>query len=196
MQARRAEEQGARAGVIELKLRDLAQLFDSLDPSPFHERDLDPKAAEFIGAWAHDYPRNLPLELVVHLAEPPRDRELAASAESAIQSYFAELAQTTRRELRMLFSVGRTSLLIGLAFLVACTAASRLLARLGDPQLFRIGAYGLEIAGWVAMWRPFEIFLYDWWPVLRRRRHYERLASMRVTLRIPVSTGERPPAHS
>ena len=27
----------------------------------------------------------------------------------------------------------------------------------------------LLIFGWVANWRPIEIFLYEWWPVVRRR---------------------------
>jgi hypothetical protein len=35
---------------------------------------------------------------------------------------------------------------------------------------------GLVIVGWVANWRPIEIFLYEWWPMSRRRRLYERLA--------------------
>ncbi len=30
--------------------------------------------------------------------------------------------------------------------------------------------------GWVANWRPMEIFLYDWWPLSRKRHRYERLA--------------------
>ncbi|WP_415176918.1 hypothetical protein [Porticoccus sp.] len=41
---------------------------------------------------------------------------------------------------------------------------------------------GLMIGGWVAMWRPMEIFLYRWWPIVRRRRTYIRLAEMPVTV--------------
>ena len=171
--------------MIELELRDLAQLFNSMDPSPFHERDLDPKAEEFIVGWANDYPRGTPLELIVHLSQAPRDPARVAMVEPAIQGYFAELVQVTRRELRTLFSIGRASLLIGLAFLAACTVASRLVGSLGEQPYYRIGAFGLEIAGWVAMWRPFEIFLYDWWPILRRRRQYQRLARMPVSVRTP-----------
>jgi hypothetical protein len=42
----------------------------------------------------------------------------------------------------------------------------------------------LVIGGWVAMWRPLEIFLYDWWPIRAERQLYERLSVMpvRVTL--------------
>ena len=34
--------------LIEVHVADLKQLFHSLDPTPFRERDLDPKAEEFI----------------------------------------------------------------------------------------------------------------------------------------------------
>jgi hypothetical protein len=101
---------------------------------------------------------------------------LVAKVAPAIRAYFADQIEVTRRELRTLFSIGRASLVIGLAFLAICTVASRLIAGLGEQPYYRIGAFGLEIAGWVAMWRPFEIFLYDWWPILRQRRRYQRLA--------------------
>jgi hypothetical protein len=171
--------------VIELELRELSQLFNTFDPSPFHERDLDPKAEEFIIGWAEDYPPGTPLALTVHLSETPRDPTLLEKVEPAIHAHFAERVRVSHRELRSLFSIGRASLLIGLAFLAVCTIASRLVANLGAHPFYRIGAFGLEIAGWVAMWRPFEIFLYDWWPILRRRRQYERLARMPVQVSTP-----------
>jgi len=39
---------------------------------------------------------------------------------------------------------------------------------------------GLLILGWVAMWKPVEIFLYDWWPDLDRRRLFERIAHIQI----------------
>ena len=36
------------ANCIEVNLRDVNQLFNTMDPSPFHERDLDSDAEEFI----------------------------------------------------------------------------------------------------------------------------------------------------
>jgi len=40
----------------------------------------------------------------------------------------------------------------------------------------------LLIFGWVANWRPIEIFLYEWWPIVRRRNLYRRLAAAEVDL--------------
>ena len=36
------------------------------------------------------------------------------------------------------------------------------------------------IIGWVAMWRPLEIFLYEWVPVRRRCRILAKLSKMPV----------------
>lgn len=39
---------------------------------------------------------------------------------------------------------------------------------------------GMLIIGWVAMWRPLEIFLYEWVPIRRRCRVLAKLAKMPV----------------
>jgi hypothetical protein len=41
---------------------------------------------------------------------------------------------------------------------------------------------GLAIGGWVAMWRPLEVFLYDWWPIRADARRFDRLATMPVRI--------------
>jgi hypothetical protein len=57
---------------IELKLRDMRQLFNSMDPSPFQMRDLDDDAEEFIVSWAHAYSLEEPITLRIQLEEWPR----------------------------------------------------------------------------------------------------------------------------
>lgn len=37
---------------IQIKLHDLNQLFNTMDPSPFYEKDLDADAEKFIVSWA------------------------------------------------------------------------------------------------------------------------------------------------
>ena len=34
------------------------------------------------------------------------------------------------------------------------------------------------IGGWVAMWRPLEVFLYDWWQIRAEARLFDRLSSV------------------
>lgn len=166
---------------INLKLRELAQLFNSLDPSPFLDRDLDDDAEEFIVSWAREYPSAHSFDLVVHLSTAPEPQR-AAEIESAVRHYFASRAEIKRREFRLLLRRGHASLIIGLLFLATCLLLSGFADRLGYTSLRGIVREGLIIAGWVAMWRPLEIYLYDWWPLRAEWQMLERLARMRVRL--------------
>ena len=176
---------GKEIARIELKLRDINQLFHTLDPSPFLERSLDEAAEAFIVSWARDLPHQADFELLVHLPDPRPDGDLQAQVESAVQTHFRYLAEGKRREFRQLMARGRTSLLIGLTFLGLCMVVGNALASVGDSALFLFGRESLLIGGWVAMWRPIEIFLYDWWGVRRQERDYQRLGCMPVRIAGP-----------
>jgi hypothetical protein len=167
---------------LDLRLRDLAQLFNSMDPAPFLERDLDRDAEEYIESWATAYAPGSRFNITVHLQQAPEQPEPERLISEAIHNYFSFKAELVRRELRQLLRQGRTSLVIGLCFLVACLAAAEAIGREAGGDLPAIGKEGLIIIGWVAMWRPVEIFLYDWWPLLRRRRTYQSLGRAHVSV--------------
>jgi len=165
--------------LIEVKVQSVHQLFNSMDPSPFHERDLDHDAEQFIVGWAQEHPLRMPLRLVVHLGEPPEKADIAES----IHHYFAYRADVTRRELRLLLREGWVSLLIGLAFLAVCeTIAHTLTAYLG--RWHPVMREGLTIIGWVAMWRPLDIYLYRWWPIRHLGGIYRKLSRVPVEIRV------------
>jgi hypothetical protein len=42
--------------VIEVRIAELRQLFNAIDPSPFNNAILDPRAEEFIVDWSRDFP--------------------------------------------------------------------------------------------------------------------------------------------
>ncbi len=171
---------------IELRLRELSQLFNSMDPSPFVDRDLDRDAEEFILGWAQELPAGREFELVIFLETlPPPDR--AAGTEDAVRRYFASRAEMKGRELRQLMRRGRTSLLVGLLFLGGCFLLSLLVGRMGLGHFSVLGKEGLTIVGWVAMWRPLEIYLYDWWPLREEKVMFLRLSRMSVRLVPPVA---------
>ena len=167
---------------IELNLREVGQLFNTMDPAPFPDRDLDRDAEEFILSWVGEFPLHEPVALVVHLAELPAENPQPA-VEQGVHHYFAYRARLNRMELRRLFSDGQKSLLIGLAFLSVCLIASHALGGKDTGTFRSIAHESLTIAGWVAMWRPMQIYLYDWWPVRRRSQLYQKLARMHVEVR-------------
>lgn len=151
-----------------------------MDPTPFHHKDLDPKAEDFIVSWAMEHPHDAELRIVIHLAQKPAEGDAAEVARQAINNYFAYRAEHAQREFRQLMQRGRTSLAIGLAFLASCLLAADAVGKLGSGTLITIMKESVIIGGWVAMWRPLEIFLYSWWPLRRERRIYEKLARAEV----------------
>jgi hypothetical protein len=168
---------------IQLRIQDLAQLFHTLDPFPFRERDLDATVEEYVVGWAGELPTSQPIAIMVHLPKAQADREEAQHIGDAIRRYFAYRADAVGWELRDLFRNGRSALAIGLAVLAACIIAGKAGEDVLPPgYLHRFFNEALIILGSVANWRPLEIFLYDWWPIVRRRRLYRRLALASVQL--------------
>jgi hypothetical protein len=165
---------------ISLRLREIGQLFNSMDPTPFHHRDLDPEAEKFIESWAQEFPAGSRFVLVVHLEKRPAQGDAAALLGESIDNYFGYEAQMAERELKRLLRLGRTSLGVGLAFLTLCTLGAKAVAGVGGGPYAEILREGLVIAGWVAMWRPIQIFLYEWWPITRRRRMLQNLSRAQV----------------
>src|SRR2546427_3523365 len=155
-----------KCSVIEVHVGELKQLFNAIDPSPFRDKDLDPKAEEFIVGWAKELPRDATLALVVDLDREAGLPDEAAVLRDAIHEFFSQRAQAYRQRLRELFRVGRTSLVIGLVALTSAIALGDFLAALmKGSRVAEIVRESLTIGGWVSMWRPLEIVLYDYWPI-------------------------------
>ncbi|HYL13356.1 MAG TPA: hypothetical protein VEV41_09975 [Terriglobales bacterium] len=162
----------------------MKQLFNAIDPSPFRDKDLDPKAEEFIVGWAKDLPRDATLALLVDLDREAGLPDEAAVLRNAIHEFFRHRAETYRQRLRELFRVGRTSLVIGLVALAAAIALGDFLAALmKGSRIGEILRESLTIGGWVSMWRPLEVFLYDWWPIRNEAQLSDRLAAMPARIR-------------
>ncbi len=138
--------------VIEVRVVELRQVFDAMDPSPFQDRDLDPRAAEYIVEWTRELPRSASLALLVHLdrsAGLPDESDLLGDA---IRRFFGGRANAARARLKLLFRSGRVSLIIGVAFLTGAFAVSRYIGGLlpshGFDELLQVS---VVIGGWVAM---------------------------------------------
>lgn len=174
--------------VIEVRVPELARLFNAIDPSPLYERDLDAGAEEFIVGWAREAPGSATLALLVHVDRATPRLQEEALARDSIHAFFGSRAARSRRQLRTLLSLGRTSLMIGIAALAGFIAVGDLVAwASGGSRMGEIVRESLMIGGWVAMWRPLEIFLYDWWPIRAEIRLYDRLAVMPIRIGL---TGE------
>jgi len=186
----RRRHHASSSAAVNIYVRDLSQLFNSLDPSPFWDRDLDPDAAQFIEG---EFSEKLAAEtwnLYVHAhggGTSPKDLQ------TALENYYGRMANSARRAVREHRRSSEWTLLAGVGvFLLSMGLRSMLGGLLGTlPQILD---EGLIILAWLALWRPAEMLLYGWVPLRRKQQLYDRLAGIRVFVRPdgqakPLDTG-------
>jgi hypothetical protein len=172
-----------RTGRIEIELRQVVQLFNTLDPSPFRESDLADEAETYIVDQAIDLPKNVPIEIVVYLPQSELEHAAAIDMAGAVKNYFKMQIGAASAELRELFKTGRLSLLIGFLVLSVSLVIGLLFTGLFENSaISEIMRESFLIFGWVAIWKPSEIFLYAWPPIARRRKLYRRLSEATITV--------------
>ena len=167
--------------LIELKLRDTRQLFNTFDPAPFVEKDLDDDAENYIIDAVREVRAHGSKKLIVYLPHDQVVTEDAQSIPPAIHAYFDYRAEHADLQLHHTLREGAVSSGIGLAFLALCLVLRQSLV--GSSGADSVIDEGLLIMGWVAMWRPIETFLYDWWPIRSRRTLLREIAHMPIEVR-------------
>jgi hypothetical protein len=180
MTARRGERHSRSIAPVRIHIHELAQLYNSLDPSPFWDRDLDRNAAEFIEGEFRERPWADTWHLIVHVRTGEAD---AQTLQSALESYYDRLTTSTRRELREHLRSARLGLLAGLA-LFGMFMGARALLRATAPTMPTAFDEGLIILAWLTLWRPAETLAYEWLPLYRRQRLYARLRAVRVSVQL------------
>lgn len=165
---------------LALRVREITQLFNSMDPTPFLNKDLDPEAEVYIETWAAGFAPSSRFHLIVHTEQWPSDGDPTEMLTEAIHNHFSYKAERARGALKHFLQQGRMSLVIGFVFVSLCLIAADAIANLGTNTGLTIARESLTIVAWVAMWRPLQIFLYDWWPFQRQIRLYENLSNAHI----------------
>ena len=169
--------------LIEIKLSSIMQLFNSFDPAPFHEKELDSAAEHYIVDTVKDFPVKTQFRIAIYLPADIADTERAKKIPHAIQNHFRYKMMVQDRKFRLRFRHGRTTLLIGLTFLtIALLARQMISATLGNQLLGQLLADALLVVGWAAMWEPITVILYELWPIIQQKRIYERISRMEIDI--------------
>lgn len=177
------QDTNPNATALHLHLDELDSLFNSLDHSPLNRRALDPDAVRYIADAAEEIAANEPLALVIHVDDGHCSPATSEQVIQAVHAHFDGCARSKWRELRELFRTGRRTLIVGMLFFALILAISEVVAAIFVREgSVRVIQETLMIGGWVALWRPMEIFLYDWWPIRAEARGNERMARMAVRL--------------
>ncbi len=168
---------------IDIRLRTSRQLFDGRDPAPFRERDLDPDAVEYLSGAVQELPAKSPMKIVIWISEEPQPEMPAETLIEAVRAHFAYEEERLDRQIRQHLRQGQLFLLVGLFVLVAFLSLAEATTLIPLDHVRQILREGLVITGWVAMWRPLEVLLYDWWPLVRERARVRRMVKVPLSVR-------------
>jgi hypothetical protein len=169
--------------IIELVLSDVKQLFNSFDPSPFREKELDRDAQEYIFNAVGDIPRSEPVELVMYIPRVMITAEIEEAITFGIHNHFRYQAAYAEKELRRLSRRGRGFLFLGFSILFGGVLARQVISVYEPNVLARAMEDMLLIISWVTLWEPVHIFLYERSPLKEKIQICEKIAGMDVIIR-------------
>ncbi len=165
---------------IELNINKFEQLYDKRDPNPYRLKDLDDDIVEYLTSSYFELGNNKLGKIKIYHQDnlTPEDEQ---EMRSAFHEYFNYRTNLTQFKIDQILKAGFYSLGIGLIFLTLTIVSSKYL-KLHDQVLTSFLKELLLLTGWVSMWKPINIFLYEWWPFLSNKRMYEKLSSVKVEI--------------
>ena len=169
--------------LIEMKYSNLKNIFNTIDPAPILDKDLNDTASEYIISSVQEIGIRQPVKIIIYLPGKIDIRKWSKILTLAFNNFFEYKSQNEKQKLRFMFKDGRISFVIGIFFLVFCIIAGNFVPEYDIGALGNLLKEGLLIGGWVAMWKPVQLLLYDWWPILRTYRINKKLAATPVEIR-------------
>ncbi|WP_211530220.1 hypothetical protein [Methanocalculus chunghsingensis] len=156
--------------LVELKISKVMQLYNTLDPAPFYEKELDPDAEEYIYSWFEEIPPDQKVRIIIYLPVELISHEVTENMRRAVKNHFLYLRELAEHSLSVQMKRERKNMMIGILFLFFCLTISQHANEIFEQgSLAELIAESLIIIGWVALWRPVQFFLYDLWPVRKRK---------------------------
>ena len=168
--------------LIQITLSSVMQLFNSFDPAPFHEKELDTAAEHYIVDTVKDFSKKTRFKIIIYLPPDILSTERAQKIPQAIHNHFAYKVLVQDRKFRQRFRHGRFTLLIGLTFLAIALVARQEVSRSSNLLFAQIFADALLIIGWAAMWEPVTVLLYELWPIIEMKHTYQKISTMEIEI--------------
>lgn len=169
--------------IVEVAINDFRQLFNERDPAPFRNRDLDEDFASYVVGSVQEFPLKTAMKLriiVDHEIDFSLDRNIISDS---IKSYFFYESKRVQAHRRKQKRISRFFLLIGFLTLFFCLGTVQFLyLKQHDSTVIDIIREGLVIIGWVAMWRPIESILYDWFPLYEEQKYFDKIADLPIEI--------------
>jgi len=167
---------------INIRIKTQDQLFNSFDPSPFIDKDLDNDAIEYIVSYFEEFALNEKIEILIHLPKSQKKKTSEKIIRQGIHNYFSYRQELEAHKIKKKLESSRISFTIGVMILISCMGVKYLIVGklMNHEWLSAILSEGLTIGGWVAMWKPMGEILYEWLPMKRDKDIYQKISESNI----------------
>ena len=176
----------SRSREITVRLDHPSQLFTTTSGDPFSGEPFLVSGMDWIldELSPHALGWRARTKTTIVLPKGSLDPSLANKTRVAVKRYCQFKVRQNQHALVALRWQGVKALQMGIVFLAGCLFLSAFLSgtALVPGFLGTLFSNGLEIAGWVSLWRPIEIFLYEWWPYWRENQLYTHVMNMQIVV--------------
>lgn len=158
----------------------------------FHEQEFDPLNKRYDSASGLDQiitelkPKSLqqPIRATIFLPREQISGDSESVSSDVVRGYCDVQIHRINQDMASLRWQGIKALQTGVLFLAACLLLSAFFSGLEAlPEFLRTFlSEGFLIAGWVSLWHPTELLLYEWWPLWRDKKLYNRIRDMEIII--------------
>ena len=178
---------------VGVQLKTIEELFDPPEANPFEPDSrylagIDELAQQLTKRRLGEYK---PTQVEITLPDQAIEPGLKEKTQAALARYSAAQIEAADLELEQLRRRGRFSLISAIVIILVAIIVVWFIGWLNilpaTVQSFLVG--GLSVFSWVAVWDPFNVYLYEWRVPVRTRRIFERLRQAEVVIQ-PCSDGK------
>ena len=166
--------------VVKIVIKDKEQLFNSLDPSPFIEKDLDDDAVDYLVTSFNEFDLAAKVKILIQIPTSEKGKFEEKEIKDSIKNFFIYQNGLEEDKIELKIKEGQKSMVIGLSFLTVCLLTREFLLTLTSNIVWRMISEALLIFSWVAMWKPISNILYDWWPMRQTQKIYDKISKSEI----------------
>ena len=168
---------------VRVVVRQYADLFNRLDPTPIYQRDLAPDLLDFLRVCADEIPERYGVDVLIQVAGEDRNAPTEVQVLEGLRHYFAYEQNVLRLQARR--ARGRALRYLLVSFL--SLSASMLLRIPLENLFFNYLHEGLTIGGWVFLWEALSVSFIQSGERVGLQHFYRRLQTAQVMFRYSLS---------
>ena len=172
--------------LLTFRFKALGQLLDEGDPTPLPQKELTGEAEEALTGYLDEYRVGRPARIIIELPVSDLTDNAPALLIDAVRHHFGFRIKDMTHDLKISRREGLYSFIVSLVNGVAIVLFLYYLTINEIPyETFSITlTLGfLTILNWVTIWDTYEHFVYDYRNLARRRRIFEKITTIPLTIR-------------